>query len=150
MPFVQATREVLKVMAGIDSTIGKPYLKQTPYQRADVSGVVNLFGDIIGVVVISMDQMTASKLVKTFCGTDYSSESREFSDAIGEIANMIVGCAKKSLIVKAYMTLPMVVLGRAHHIPPMGAVPCVVIPCSSDQGDFAVEVSIKELDENGV
>jgi hypothetical protein len=41
--------------------------------------------------------------------------------------------------------VPSVIIGSGHQIARLSDVPCVVIPCTSPVGDFAVEVNIKQL-----
>lgn len=148
LPFVQATRNVLEMMAQVNSTIGKPFRKLPPYPTSEVSGVINLFGDVLGTVVINMPRGTAMHLVQALTGAAVRLESAEFADAVGELANMIVGSAKKDLGVEASITLPTVIVSNGHCIPALGTVPCIVIPCTSSKGDFAIEVSIKVLKES--
>jgi CheY-specific phosphatase CheX len=58
---------------------------------------------------------------------------------------MIAGGAKKHLGNAASITVPSVIIGSGHQIARLSDVPCVVIPCTSPVGDFAVEVNIKQL-----
>jgi chemotaxis protein CheX len=85
------------------------------------------------------------ELVKAFAGSEFPLESPDFADAIGELANMIAGGAKKDLGAAASITCPNVIIGKGHHIARLSGVPCLVIPCSTPVGDFAVEVCIKQL-----
>ncbi len=69
----------------------------------------------------------------------------DFADAVGELANMIAGGAKRHLGNLASITVPSVVIGSGHVIARLTDVPCIVIPCQTDAGSFAVEVSIKQI-----
>jgi chemotaxis protein CheX len=71
----------------------------------------------------------------------------DFADAIGEIANMVAGSAKKDLGVLANITVPSVVIGPSHTLAGLSGIPCVVIPVTTPVGKFAVEVSIKQQDD---
>ena len=70
-------------------------------------------------------------------------ESPQFADAVGELANMIAGSAKSKLGFNANISVPSVVMGDHCHIATLSDMPCIVIPCTSALGDFAVEVCIK-------
>jgi chemotaxis protein CheX len=69
----------------------------------------------------------------------------DFTDAVGELANMIAGGAKKHLGNAASITVPSVIIGKGHQIARLSDVPCLVIPCTTAAGDFAVEINIKKL-----
>jgi len=69
----------------------------------------------------------------------------DFADAIGELANMIAGSAKKDLGHTASISVPNVVIGGGHIIARLSEVPCLVIPCRTPVGNFAVEVNIKTV-----
>lgn len=144
LPFFESTREVFSVMAGIKVTIGTPYKKQAPFRYYDVTGQINFYGDVIGVASICMPGATADKMVEKFAGMALERNSSDYADAVGELANMISGNAKKNLDVNASITTPIVILG-SHTVVPSSAVPCVAIPGTCSFGEFVVEVSIKKI-----
>lgn len=143
--FVNSTQNVLSTMVGMESDIQKPQLRQDPQPSYDVSGIVGFTGDIIGSVVVSFREKTAIEIVKAFTMEDYGVHDEDFSDAIGELCNMIAGNAKKDFGLNAGIGIPNVVVGPNHTISRMRDVPCFVIPCTCPVGEFAVEVNIKQL-----
>lgn len=142
LPFFASTKEVLALMAGVDARIGTPYKKLPPFNYFDVTGQISFYGDIVGIANICLPGDTADRLVEKFAGTRLERNSADYSDAVGELANMIAGSAKKSLGVDASITTPTVILGN-HTVVPPSAVPCIVIPGTADIGSFVVEVCIK-------
>ena len=50
-PFIQASRTVMKTVANIDVTLGKVYLKTSPYSSDTVVVVVGLMGALRGQVL---------------------------------------------------------------------------------------------------
>ncbi|HRK30717.1 MAG TPA: chemotaxis protein CheX [Tepidisphaeraceae bacterium] len=142
LPFFESTREVLSMMAGIEVKVGKPYKKRPPFNYYDVTGQINFYGDVVGVASVCMLGDTADQIIERFACTKLERGTGEYTDAVGELANMISGSAKKNLGVNASITTPNVILGR-HTVVPSSAVPCVVIPGSCPFGEFAIEVSIK-------
>lgn len=56
---------------------------------------------------------------------------------------MIAGSAKQHLGGLASISVPSVVIGKGYTISNMTNSQCLVIPCGSPYGEFAVEVSIK-------
>jgi chemotaxis protein CheX len=143
MPFVNSTINVFTTMVKIKPTIATPHLKQDASTTFDVSGIIGFSGDILGSVVVSFQMETARKLVNALVGMEVDPTTPDFTDAIGELANMIAGNAKKDLGLVASIGVPTVVIGKGHIVGRLSGVPCVVIPCKTSEGDFAVEVNIK-------
>jgi chemotaxis protein CheX len=143
MPFVNSTMNVFTTMVKIKPVIATPRLKDDSGTTYDVSGVIGFSGEVIGSVVISFQMETARQMVNALVGGEVEPGSPDFVDAVGEVANMIAGNAKKDLGVVANIAVPTVVIGPGHTIGRMREVPCVLIPCTTSVGDFAVEVNIK-------
>ncbi|MEI8197110.1 MAG: chemotaxis protein CheX [Phycisphaerae bacterium] len=143
--FVRSVQTVLSTMVGVQTRVGAPHLKVLPVPSYDVSGIIGFSGGVVGSMVVSFQKEAAVKLATRFAGVEMSPDSADFADAIGELANMIAGNAKKDLGAIASISIPNVIIGAGHHIARLADVPCVVIPCQTEVGDFAVEVSIKQL-----
>ena len=145
IPFVNSVRSVFQTMVKVATTVNAPRLKTDPCSSYDVSGIIGFSGDVIGNVVVSLQMSAAQALVSAFAGMPIEPGSPDFADAIGELANMIAGGAKKHLGNAASITVPSIIIGKGHQIARLSDVPCIVIPCSTPAGDFAVEVNIKQL-----
>jgi chemotaxis protein CheX len=145
LPFVQSTLNVFTTMVKVKPEVGKPHLKEGPGTTYDVSGVIGFSGDIVGSVVLSFQFETAKKMVNGLVGMEIDPSSSDFADAVGELANMIAGNAKKDLGILANIAVPTVIIGQGHVIGRLSGVPCVVIPCRTSAGEFAVEVNIKPV-----
>jgi chemotaxis protein CheX len=144
LPFVNSARRVFSTMVGVEPTLGKPTLKANPSPEYEVSGIIGFSGQLMGSVVVSFQREAAVRLVKAFAGTQFEPGTPDFADAIGELANMIAGGAKKDLGGSANIGLPTVIMGKGHAVTPLSDAPCVVIPCSTPAGDFAIQVSIRQ------
>jgi len=145
VPFVNAVRSVFSTMVGVQTTVQRPHLKIQPCPTYDVSSIIGFSGDLTGCVVVSFQKDAAIKLVSAFAGNPIDPNSPDFADAVGELANMIAGNAKKYLGNCASITVPSVIIGTGHTIARLSGVPCIVIPCTTPVGDFAVEVNVKQL-----
>jgi chemotaxis protein CheX len=145
VPFVNSVRNVFATMVGVATTVERPQLKQQPAPTYDVSSIIGFSGDVIGSVVVSFQREAAEKLVAAFAGGPVQFGTSDFADAVGELANMIAGGAKRHLGDLASITVPSVVIGTGHVVARLTDVPCIVIPCKTDAGSFAVEVSIKQI-----
>jgi chemotaxis protein CheX len=141
--FVNSIAHVFKTMLAADVTVGKPALKNTDLVSAEVSGIIGLSGEVQGSVVLSFGSAVACRVASKFAGTDLKIESPDFSDAIGELANMVAGGAKKDFIgYEASISLPSVIIGAGHKVLQSKACPFLVIPCETTLGRFNVEVAI--------
>lgn len=144
VPFINATRNLLSTMVGITSTIDRPSVKAVPIPAYDVSAIVGFSGELLGSVVVSFPKEVAEKIVSALSCAPIDSNHPDFPDGVGELANMIAGGAKKDLGVNASISCPSVIIGSGHTIARLRDVPCLVIPCQTPFGTFAIEVSIKQ------
>jgi len=141
--FISSIQDVLRTMARVSVTIGKPALKKDPIPSYDVSGIIGFSGEFVGSMVLSFQRSTAEAIVNAFAGAAIAPDSPDFPDAVGELANMIAGSAKTSFGGGTNISVPSIILGFGHTIARLHDVPCLVIPCHTSMGDFAVEVNIK-------
>ncbi|MGC3957494.1 MAG: chemotaxis protein CheX [Verrucomicrobiota bacterium] len=145
-PFVNSVRQVFATMVKVQTTLERPHLKSQPAPSYDVSGIIGFSGQITGSVVVSFQMQAATKLVEAFAGMALEPGTADFADAIGELANMIAGSAKKRpRRALASISVPNVIIGPGHVIARLSDVPCIVIPCKTPVGDFAVEINIKHV-----
>ncbi len=81
-----------------------------------------------------------------FAGITFVDTDEDFTDAIGELANMIAGNAKKDLEgLRIMISTPSVVIGAGHQVKNTRMVPKLIIPCSCPAGSFVVEVGMKQV-----
>lgn len=143
-PFMRAIKNVFQTMLKLDVTLQKPHIKTDGRASADVSGVIGFSGDATGCVVLSFPKEAACNIASTFAGMPISLESVDMVDAIGELANMVAGNAKKDFEgVRISISLPSVVIGADHIVGQSRMVPRLVLPCTSTLGNFFVEVAMK-------
>lgn len=145
VPFVNSVRAVFSTMLRVQTTVQRPFAKVDPALPYDISSIIGFSGDVVGSVVVSLNEEPARKLVAAFAQMEIEPGTPDFADAIGELSNMIAGGAKKDLGSVASITVPTVIIGRGHIVARLSDVPCICIPCSTPIGDFAVEVNIKQL-----
>jgi chemotaxis protein CheX len=146
-PFLKSTIETFATMLKKKIVPGKVYLRLEPH-NTDISGVIGLSGDIRGAVVMAYPKETALKVVSAFIGEAVTEFDASVSDAIGELANIIIGYAKKDLTgISISISLPSVIRGANHLVDMPKNAPVVCIPFSGECGDFVIEVSIIEKDK---
>jgi chemotaxis protein CheX len=81
--------------------------------------------------------------VTLFTGMEMPAEDDDFADAIGELVNMVSGGAKAQFDGKSVgISTPTVVMGSGHNVFGRKSMTTIEIPCTSDIGEFNVEVSL--------
>lgn len=114
-PFIQASRTVMKSVANIDVSLGKVYLKTSPYSSETIVVVVGLMGELRGQVIFSMDKNVAFKIASAMMMGMTVTELDEMSkSAIAESTNMILGNAATLLYdkgIKIEITPPSLMMG---------------------------------------
>ena len=146
-PFVNSIQNVFSTMFQLPVEIGDPRIKSDRKATHDVSGIIGVSGEMVGTIVLSMSSAAAQSIVTLFTGTEFSVESDDFADAVGELVNMISGNAKAEFQRKGVsITCPSVVIGENHTIAVQSGTPCVLIPCTTDCGEVVLEVAIREAE----
>ena len=146
-PFLNATVKVLSMMAFVNPEPGKPFLKTDKKAVGDISGVIGLTGYRKGVVVLSLSEAAAIKIVSSMLGEEHDGLTEGISDAIGELTNMISGDARRELAgkgLKFEAGLPSIVKGKGHIIESMTKGPTIAIPFTIDGADFVIETSFEK------
>ena len=124
--------------------IAPPSLLNPAEEQHDVSGIIGLSGDVTGSVVVSFPISTAEKLVTRFAGTPIAQCDDDFTDAIGEVTNMIAGGAKSNFPnCSVSISCPSVVVGTGHKVFRRHDLPVIEFACSSELGRFGVQVTLK-------
>lgn len=144
-PFITATMETFASMVRLKVTPGKVKLKAGDPLSYDISGIIGLSGGAKGSVAISFPRASAFAIVKAFTGSSEVEEAGVI-DAVGELANIIAGAAKRDLSAhNISISLPTVVTGKDHGI--NGPVDTVnmVVPFESEHGRFDLAISFKSL-----
>jgi len=143
-PFLTSIRNVFDTMLQIPFNIGKPSLKEDPVPRYDISGIIGLSGGVTGCVVLNLSEELALQLASALSGEKVNKVDEDCTDAIGEIANMIAGGAKKDFPGgNNLISVPSIVIGR-HHVSYPRGLPVISIPCDTSAGRLVVEVALKE------
>jgi len=143
-PFIAAVKTVFETMVMTDVTVGKPVPAGNGNDpKVDVSAIIGLSGDAVGAVVLSFEMDTASRAASKFAGIELKPEHPDFADALGELCNMVAGQAKVRLEgLNCSVSLPSVIIGPEHVVSQSKSKPRLLLPCSSELGQFHVEVAM--------
>jgi len=146
-PFIESTLRSLDMMASITAEKIGLELKDDHITAYEISAIIGLTGGASGSVIISLPAKLACKIASNMLMEDIESMNQSVEDAIGEIGNIVVGDARRTLMQDGHslnISIPTVVIGAGHRISRPGNVPCIAIPFRTEFGDFEVNVGIKE------
>lgn len=148
-PFLNATISVLETMAFVKSEAGKPYLKQIKITTGDVTSIVGITGKPDATFAISFDTDSVLLIMDKMLGKKLSEITHEVGDAIGEIANMISGSARRDLATHGIHydgAIPSVIIGKDHELKHISDGPVVAIPFKLEKGEgkFTVELCFRD------
>ncbi|MEQ8785150.1 MAG: chemotaxis protein CheX [Pirellulaceae bacterium] len=109
----------------------------------DVSGIIGLTGLTNGLVAVSLSRSLALRTASSLLMEEILEINDDVSDAVGELANMIVGSAKSKLETSQIaITVPTVIVGDDHQFRfPARAIP-IRIPFHSDAGCCTLEIGL--------
>ena len=144
-PFLDAIAEVLLTMAQTECKAGTPAIKKDAVSFGDVTGIIGMSGEKVkGSFAISFSKPVILAVTERMLGEKLASIDSTVVDLVGELTNIATGGAKKRLAENNYdfdLATPVVVCGEKHEIVHVSKAPTVIIPFTSDVGDFFVEVS---------
>ncbi len=144
-PFITAVKNVFNTMIDVPLKLGKPFLKKDRLPPNEISAIIGLSGSVTGCVVINMSQKIAFELVSALVGDEVTELDDDCTDAIGEIANMIAGNAKTDFPGENNsISVPSVIIGQ-HEVSYPTGLPIITIPCETSNGQFLIEIAIKEV-----
>ncbi len=145
--FLAGTIDVIKTMAFTETKLGKPYMKNDNMAFGDVSGIIGLTGAVIGSLALSFSEACILRIVSNMLGEEMTTLNHDIEDAVGEITNMASGGGRKILAYNGLnitAAIPTVVLGRNHSIQHVLGGPSVIIPCSTEDGPFVIDICVVE------
>jgi chemotaxis protein CheX len=145
-PFIKSIQNVFGTMLQLPVEVGQPALKKSTEPTHDVTGVIGMTGNVSGSVILGLPMDAATAIVALFCGEKLDPNEPDFADAVGELINMISGGAKAQFPARGAVSIsiPSVIVGPGHTVARQTDVPCVLIPCTTDCGDFVIEISIRQ------
>lgn len=143
----QSTVDFFQTMLGTEVTPAAPLPDGAIDVSPCISAAIGLSGDISGSVVIHIHPKVAADIVESWLGESLSPDSADVRDAVGEIANIVLGDAKTTMSsghINFTISIPNVISGREYSFSYRSDIQVSLIPFTAPQGNFAVEVATKE------
>jgi len=143
-PFIEPVVRTFETMVGESARPGEPKLKTVPFPICDISGAIGFSGGARGVVCLAFPMEVALGVVSRMLGSPVEADGEEVVDAVGELANIVAGYAKKNLVEYCLsISLPNVVVGPNHTLSVPKDTEAVIVPFTCRSGSFTMEVALK-------
>lgn len=148
-PFLSSAKNVLETMCQTRVKAKKPSLKKDTYSYGAITGIIGMASSTIsGCMVLSFSESCILKIVANMLYEEPKEKiDDDIIDAVGELTNMICGGAKAQLAKlnhKFDLATPTMIKGQGIEIAYHTEAPTIVIPFSTDYGDFVVEANLAE------
>lgn len=155
-PFIEAAKNVFETMVFTKLDPQKPGIKQDNRSKGDVSAVLGLNGEVEkdgekkpyrAMLVLSWPYDTYFKVASAMLMDTFTEYNDEIQDVGGEIANMIMGNAKRDLAGLGYssnMAIPSMIEGKGHTIKYPDGTVVILIPINSAHGPMYMELCYSE------
>ncbi len=150
-PFVDAAVKVLETMAFTTPTLRAIGPWKKTLAAGEVVGIIGLSNEnenLQGFMSLGFTETCICRVVSKMLGEEYLSICDEVREAVGEIANMISGQARKGLSsqgIKLQAALPSVISGNDLEIDGSEKTPRVMISFDTEDGPFEIGVCIDGL-----
>jgi chemotaxis protein CheX len=145
-PFLQAAIQVIQRETGIQATRGDLALGKSSYTGQDITTLLNIIGDIRGVVLYGMDMSMALQLIGAMLGNPHEEFDDLAQSGIAELGNVITGSATTLLAQAGYtcnISTPTIIVGRGTMISTLDF-QRLVVPLHTDFGDMEINLALRE------
>lgn len=143
-PFVEGALHILDTTAFVKVKPETPFLKKDRKAQGDISGFLEISGDLSGTAAISFSEKSILGIVSAMFGEDMTEINEEIHDAVGEISNMVAGHVTTKVAEmgkKVKVKFKELKLGRDTLIEHIEGVPHVLaLPFSTTKGLVVIEV----------
>jgi chemotaxis protein CheX len=145
-PFIQAAAEVLKAEVNTDVSRGDISLQKSALTSDDITVLINLIGDVHGVVMYGMSTDTGLSLVSRIMEQDFTELNSLAQSGVAELGNVISGQATIRFSEAGYksnISPPMILTGKGTTISTLDF-PRIVVPLTTQYGEFTVHLALRE------
>ena len=145
-PFVQAAVEVLKAEMDANANRGEVTLQRSSLTSDDITVLINLIGDVYGVVMYGMSTETCLNLVSKILGQEFTEFNALAQSGVAELGNVISGQATIRFSESGYksnISTPTVLNGNGVEISTLDF-PRVVVPLETQFGILTVHLALRE------
>lgn len=146
-PFITSIRHTFSGMVGTILTTGSPYVRDADdrvHRVYPISATIDLRGPVTGLVVISLAEVVCLRTAAKLLGKDVETVDADCRDALGELANMVVGGAKAKIATDRPINVGLPkIIQTEQAVYPKG-LPILVIPFEAAMGRLIIQVSMEK------
>lgn len=97
-PFIDSTMNVISTMAFLDCEFNGQHAKTDTDSIGDMAGIIGLASDSVrGTMALVFPEKVILAVVSSMLGEEFTCLTDEVGDAIGEVANMVSGGARRTI-----------------------------------------------------
>jgi chemotaxis protein CheX len=149
-PFIQAAVEVLKAEVGATVSRKDLFLQKSSLTSDDITVLINLVGDVYGVVMYGMPMSTGLHMISNIMGQDFNELNPLAQSGVAELGNVISGQATIRFSEAGYhsnISTPTVLIGSGIEISTLDF-HRIVVPFETQFGPFTVHLALREKSSN--
>jgi chemotaxis protein CheX len=140
-----AAHSVFETMLGTQLRDCEPRQAESPIRTEGVVALIGLAGEWAGTGAFRCSAEMARKVSGLFLMQEFSAVDEEVLDAVGELANMILGNAKtvfEETLGPMGLSIPTVIYGRNFTTRSVGRSEWTVVPFELDGEVFEIQISL--------
>ena len=149
-PFIEGTLHILDTTAFVKVAPEPPYLKTDSFTQGDITGFLEISGDLTGTAAITFSEKSILGIVSAMFGEEMTELNDEIADAVGEISNMVAGHVTTKIAEldkKIKVKFVEIIMGSRNAISHVAAGEHVIsIPFRSTKGKVLLEVCYANTD----
>jgi chemotaxis protein CheX len=151
-PVLTAVKNTFMQMAGLSNLgMGKPtVIKNYELARGVVTGIMTMTGKSARAsIALTFTESAALSIASKMLPDNHTSVNGMVGDLVGELANIVMGDAKRQLEEKGLnfeMSLPIIIIGKEHLIAHKANAPVIRVPFTTQAGEFCVEAVYESLE----
>ncbi|MEA4906646.1 MAG: chemotaxis protein CheX [Chloroflexi bacterium] len=145
-PFIEAAIEVLNAEVNVKVVRGNLALQSSALTADDITVLINLVGEIQGVVLFGMSVSTALGLVSQIMEQKFTELDSLAQSGIAELGNVISGAATIKMSATGYnstISPPTLIVGNGAQISTLDFAR-IVVPLQTELGNIVVHLALRE------
>lgn len=140
---IEAAVHIMSATSRITPVLNRPFNKKSRIAYGDVSGLINVKGEIDASISITFTEKYILSVVSTMFSEEMTEINNDVKDAAGELTNMIAGRINtkfSELGKKSRAAMKEVRTGRYHELEHIPDRQVFSIPFESSSGHFNLEI----------
>ncbi len=150
-PFLEAAFVVLQSELGMDAERGELSLERSAATADDISVLISIVGEVVGMVLYSLSEHTALAIVSKILEQPFDEFDELAQSGIGELGNVITGQAGQRVAKLGFdvnISPPTMILGKGTLISTLDF-DRLVVPLRTELGALNIHLALREANTVG-